>query len=87
MQYDSIQIRWKDTGKKNNDVKYRNKIIKRYNGGWIITGMKKHDRNIYHCIECAENAIDQQLTGKTRRNAPKRKEHGIHIIGEMDGEE
>ena len=65
-----LQIRWKDTVRQYHDVTYRGCIIKRYKGGWIITNINPTDTNIYHCIECAENAIDQQLIDKPRKKTP-----------------
>ena len=79
-----LQIKWKDTSKQNNDVTYRKCTIKRYKGGWIITGINPPDANIYHCIECAENAIDQLFISKPRKENSRRKAHGIHIIGEKE---
>ena len=76
-----LQIKWKDT-KQYNDVTYRKCIIKRYKGGWIITSINPADVNIYHCIECAENAIDKQF--KPRKKNANRKAHGIHIIGKIE---
>lgn len=79
-----LQIRWKDTVRQYHDVTYRRCIIKRYKGGWIITSINPVDANIYHCIECAENAIDQQLIGKLRKKNANRKAHGINIIGKIE---
>lgn len=79
-----LQIRWKDTVRQYHDVTYRRCIIKRYKGGWIITSINPADANIYHCIECAENAIDQQLIDKPRKKNANRKAHGICIIGKIE---
>lgn len=77
----TIQIKWKDT-RKYKDVKYRKQTIKRFNGGWVVETLS--DNNIYHCIECAENSIDEQLKGKTRKDASRRHEHGIQTIGKVE---
>lgn len=42
------------------------------------------DDNIYFPRECALNAIDQALGGKTRKANPERHKLGVKVIGRKD---
>nr|DAJ97374.1 MAG TPA: hypothetical protein [Herelleviridae sp.] len=50
--------------------------------GWIID--IPGDSNIYFPRECAYNAIDKALGGKTRKANPQRHKLGIKVIGRKD---
>ena len=57
---------------------YRNHLITRYKGGWVVTG----DNNIYLSVDCASNAIDKKLGGIGSRGTNLlRKSKGITVIG------
>ena len=71
----SIAIRWPDS-RAYKTVTYRKRNIKRFNGGWVIDD----EPTLYHCIECAENAIDAREPDPPRRPNAKRLAHGIRII-------
>lgn len=73
-----MKIIWKDSVIRKT-YKYRKHTIERCQGGWITS--LPEDCNIYYSIDCAHNAIDKALGGKTRKDATKRHEKGIHIIG------
>lgn len=80
-----MRIVWKDSSPKTKPwlmFKYREHIVSQYGDGWItdIPG----DNNIYFPRECAYNAIDKALGGKTRKANPQRHKLGIKIIGRKD---
>lgn len=80
-----MRIVWKDSMPKTKPyqtLQYRGCIVSQYGDGWItnIPG----DDNIYFPRECAYNAIDEMLGGKTRKANPKRHQLGITIIGRKD---
>lgn len=80
-----MRIVWKDSAPKTKPLQtlqYRERIISQYGDGWItnIPG----DDNIYFPRECALNAIDQMLGGKTRTKNPQRHQLGITVIGRKD---
>lgn len=80
-----MRIVWKDSDPKTKSgqvLKYRGCEVTGYGDGWIID--IPGDNNIYFPRECALNAIDQTLGGKTRKANPKRHEMGIKIIGKKD---
>lgn len=68
----TISIRWSDS-KTYKTVTHRKQKIKRLKGGWVIND----GSTVYHCIDCAMNAIDVQKGIKKRA---KRMDHGIHMI-------
>lgn len=80
-----MRIVWKDSMPKTKPyqtLQYRGCIVSQYGDGWItnIPG----DNNIYFPRECAYNAIDEMLGGKTRKANPKRHQLGITVIGRKD---
>lgn len=80
-----MRIVWKDSAPKsdvNQILRYRDCVISYYRDGWVtnIPG----DDNIYFPRECALNAIDEMLGGKTRKANPKRHQLGIIVIGRKD---
>ena len=80
-----MRVVWKDSAPKTQPwltFKYRECTVSQYGDGWItdIPG----DNNIYFPRECAYNAIDKALGGKTRKANPKRHDMGIKIIGSKD---
>lgn len=80
-----MRIVWKDSDPKTKIgrvLKYRGREVTGYGDGWIID--IPGDNNIYFPRECALNAIDQALGGKTRKANPKRHDMGIKIIGKKD---
>ena len=76
-----MRIIWKDSKIKSQRHQYRKKVISRYRGGWIVD--IPGDSNIYASIDCACNAIDAFLGGKTRKDAAGRHKKGIRIIGQL----
>ena len=78
-----MRVVWKDSYngrvKHNEGNKYRNCYIERFKGGWIVD--LPEDDNIYRTLDCACNAIDKVLGGKTRKDASARQAKGIKIIG------
>ncbi len=76
-----MRIVWKDSNLKSQQHRYRNRAITRYKGGWIID--ISGDRNIYTSVDCACNAIDIALGGKTRKDASSRHKKGVKIIGKI----
>ena len=82
-----IRIVWKDSDPKTKTgqtLMYRERTITGYGGGWITD--LPGDDNIYFPRECALNAIDQRLGGKTRKANPQRHALGIKVIGKIGGE-
>lgn len=80
-----MRIVWKDSSPRTKPwltFKYREHIVSQYGDGWItdIPG----DNNIYFPRECAYNAIDKALGGKTRKANPQRHKLGIKVIGRKD---
>lgn len=73
-----MRIKWKDSISYKTYV-YRTHTIEKYREGWItdIPG----DDNIYYSAECAHNAVDKILGGKTRKKSPGRLAKGIVVIG------
>ena len=78
-----MRVVWKDSyvgrTKFQEGYKYRKHFIERFQGGWTID--VPGDNNIYYSIDCAHNAIDKILGGKTRKDASARQAKGIKIIG------
>lgn len=75
-------VKWRDSDPKSKPwqvLKYRNRIVTGYGNGWITD--LPGDDNIYFPRECAYNAIDIALGGKTRKKNPKRHALGIRVIG------
>ena len=80
-----MRVVWKDSAPKTKPwatFKYREQMISQYGDGWVID--IPGDNNIYFPRECAYNAIDKALGGKTRKANPKRHELGIKVIGRKD---
>ena len=80
-----MRIVWKDSTPRTKPwvtLQYRDHVITQYDKGWITN--VPGDTNIYYPRECALNAIDKMLGGKTRKPNPKRHELGIKIIGRKD---
>ena len=73
------RIVWKDSSAPQKEHTYRGHVISRYKCGWIVD--LPEDNNIYYSLTCAQNALDQALKGKTRRDATARHALGIRIIG------
>lgn len=73
-----MRVVWKDSVTYK-EYRYRKHTISKYNGGWI-TDMPD-DNNIYFSIDCAHNAVDKALGGKTRKDASARHAKGIIVIG------
>lgn len=73
-----MRIVWKDS-RTYKTYKYRNHIIEKTTEGWVtdIVG----DNYIYYSAECAHNAVDKILGGKTRKANPGRHKLGIKIVG------
>lgn len=77
-----MRIIWKDSDPKTKTGQkfiYRKVAVEGYGGGWIVD--LPNDNNIYFPRECAYNAIDIALGGKTRKANPKRHKIGVKIIG------
>lgn len=80
-----MRIVWKDSSPKMKpwvELKYRSYVITQYGEGWITN--VPGDNNVYHPRECALNAIDKMIGGKTRKANPQRHKLGINIIGRKD---
>jgi len=79
-----MRIVWKDS-RTYRTYCYREHIIERFENGWVtdIEG----DNNIYYSAECAHNAVDKILGGKTRKANPARHKLGIKVIGRKDSEQ
>ena len=82
-----MRIKWKDSDPKTKTgqtLAYRGHTVTGYGGGWItsIPG----DDNIYFPRDCALNAIDNALGGKTRKANPQRHALGVKIVGQKDGD-
>jgi hypothetical protein len=80
-----MRVVWKDSvaeAKPWTALQYRGHMVSQYGDGWAtnIPG----DNNIYFPRDCAMNAIDEILGGKTRKANPKRHELGVKIIGRKD---
>lgn len=75
-----MRIVWRDSVA-TKEYTYRGHVAKPFRGGWVID--LPGDNNIYYSIDCAHNAIDAALGGKTRRNATSRSIKGIRIIGKV----
>ena len=73
-----MRVVWKDSITYK-EYRYRKHTISKYHGGWI-TDMPD-DNNIYFSIDCAHNAVDKALGGKTRKDASARHAKGIIVIG------
>lgn len=77
-----MRITWKDSNQERFKIyKYRKHTIQRHCGGWITN--LEGDNNIYFSIDCAHNAIDKALGGKTRKDASARHAKGIQIVGHI----
>lgn len=76
-----MRIVWKDSITYKTYV-YRSYIIEKYLDGWI-TNIPGDDK-IYYSAECAHNAVDKILGGKTRKKSPGRLAKGIIVIGEKE---
>lgn len=79
-----MRVVWKDSKAKTKSgttLEYRRHTVTAYGGGWI-TDMPNDD-NIYFPCECALNAIDAALGGKTRKQNPQRHALGIRTIGKI----
>lgn len=78
-----MRVVWKDSLDKKMLI-YRDIAVTRYGDGWIID--LPGDNNIYSPRDCALNAIDKILGGKTRKANPQRHSLGIQVIGMKDGD-
>lgn len=78
-----MRIVWKES-RTYKTYSYRGYTIEKCVGGWItnIPG----DGNIYYSAECAHNAADKILGGKTRKANPTRHKLGIKVVGKKDGD-
>lgn len=75
-----MRIVWKDSV--NTKIyTYRKHTVKRQGGGWVTD--LPGDDNIYYSIDCAHNAIDKALGGRTRKDASARHAKGIRVIGKV----
>lgn len=75
-------VKWKDSDPKTKPeqvIVYRNRKVTSNGTGWITD--LPGDDNIYFPRECAFNAIDIALGGKTRKANPKRHAFGVKVIG------
>ena len=80
-----MRIVWKDSSPKTKPwitLQYRDYIVSQCEDGWV-TNMPG-DHNIYFPRDCALNAIDKTLGGKTRKANPKRHQMGITVVGRKD---
>lgn len=80
-----MRIVWKDSSPKTKPwvtLQYRGFTVSQYGEGWITN--VPGDDDIYFPRDCALNAIDDMLGGKTRKANPKRHELGIKVIGRKD---
>ena len=80
-----MRIVWKDSSPKTKPwvtLQYRTFTISQYGEGWITN--VPGDDDIYFPRDCALNAIDDMLGGKTRKANPKRHDLGIKVIGRKD---
>lgn len=80
-----MRVVWKDSAPRTKPwvaLQYRDHIVSQHGEGWITN--VPGDNNIYYPRECALNAIDKILGGKTRKANPKRHNLGIKIIGRKD---
>ena len=80
-----MRIIWKDSAPKTKPLQtlqYRDCTISQYGDGWVTN--VPGDDNIYFPRECAFNAIDEMLGGKTRKANPKRHRLGITVVGRKD---
>lgn len=80
-----MRIVWKDSTPKTKTyqtLQYRDCTMSQYGDGWVTN--VPGDDNIYFPRECAFNAIDEMLGGKTRKANPKRHQLGITVVGRKD---
>lgn len=80
-----MRIVWKDSSPHTKPwvtLQYRNYTVSQYGEGWVTN--VPGDDNIYFPRDCALNAIDEMLGGKTRKANPKRHSLGIKVIGRKD---
>lgn len=80
-----MRIVWKDSSPKTKPwvtLQYRGFTVSQYGKGWITN--VPGDDDIYFPRDCALNAIDDMLGGKTRKANPKRHDLGIKVIGRKD---
>ena len=80
-----MRIVWKDSSSKSKPwvtLQYRGYVVSQHGEGWITN--VPGDDNIYFPRDCALNAIDEILGGKTRKANPKRHQLGITIVGRKD---
>ena len=78
-----MRIVWKDS-RTYKTYTYRGYIIEKCPGGWETN--VPGDKIIYYSAECAHNAVDKMLGGKTRKANPGRHKLGIKIVGTKDGD-
>lgn len=80
-----MRIVWKDSAphtKPSIKLEYRGHFVTQYGKGWITN--VPGDSNVYFPRDCALNAIDEMLGGKTRKANPKRHKLGITVVGRKD---
>lgn len=80
-----MRIIWKDSSPKTKPwvmLQYRGFTVSQYGEGWITN--VPGDDGIYFPRDCALNAIDDMLGGKTHKANPKRHKLGIKVIGRKD---
>lgn len=87
-----MRIIWKDSEPKTKvwqEFVYRGRKVTGYANdsvvGWVTD--LPGDINIYFPRECAFNAIDIALGGKTRKANPKRHALGVKTIGTVPGKD
>lgn len=77
-----MRVVWRDSDPRTKEgqvLKYRGCSVTGYGDGWVTD--LPGDDNIYFPRECALNAIDEALGGKTRKANPQRHKLGVKIIG------
>lgn len=80
-----MRIVWKDSAPHTKPwvtLQYRDYTVSQQENGWITN--VPGDKNIYFPRECALNAIDEILGGKTRKANPQRHKLGVQIVGRKD---
>lgn len=82
-----MRVVWQDSKPKTKNGQvliYRNRTVTGCGDGWVTD--LPGDNNIYFPRECAINAIDKALGGKTRKANPGRHSMGITVIGKKGGD-
>ena len=78
-----MKIIWQDS-RTYKTYTYRGYTIEKCPQGWITS--VPGDKYVYYSAECAHNAVDELLGGKTRKANPARHRFGVKIVCEKGGD-